>query len=94
MSHHEEGDTMAFIKRKKKFMNRIAGGLIQVPGRLICKHQFGLHCQRTGDGNSLLFATAEFAGAVSGSVSQSNAVQKIVCSLHGVSLMFPGDHSR
>ena len=63
------------VQSRDQFKNHFPGPSIKVAGRLICQQHLGLGDERAGQGQPLLLAAGEFAGAMVRTLLQSDLTQ-------------------
>src|SRR5580698_4346979 len=74
-----------------KAEDHVGSEAVEVAGGFIGEKKFGLRDQSTGDGDTLLLAAGEFAGAMRGPAPKFNFVQPVLRASEGLSLRFtPG----
>ncbi len=76
MGDDDEGASLT-VKLAEELQDLPADGLVQVTGGLVGENQARLVDERPGDGDALSFTTGELGRAVSESMSQTDALEKI-----------------
>lgn len=84
VSDDDAGERVLLMKSFEKRNDAVRGAVIEVAGRLVGKEDFGGSDESTGEGNALLLATGEFAGAVMAAGAEADFGQFFGCLLRGL----------
>lgn len=84
VSDDDAGERVLLMKSFEKRNDAVRGAVIKVAGRLVGKEDFGGSDESTGEGNALLLATGEFAGAVMAAGAEADFGQFFGCLLRGL----------
>ena len=81
VSHHDDRLAMLPIQHLQKVQDLIGSFAIEITGRLIGEHDFGVVREDTGEGDALALADAELRWFVIGTIGEPDLLQQLISAL-------------